>query len=390
MSPGPGLTAPSGPNASDSSSDTAHVANPTTLPVSLAPRKGVTTTTVSVQRSPVVTSPTSVSPSASAWHSQSLPQGAVYLNDVSCSGSNECMAVGDSVITTADGGTGWQVRTMPSISSSDYLASLSCVSSSSCWVDSNQGRLFHTSDGGTSWSDQTPANVQSLGAIACLQGGDCMVTGIGGPSPQGPQVWYTTDGGATWGSTRFGYSPFALSCTTAITCTLVGGCNQSGICGAVTHDGGKSWTSEAFPGVPAYSALTGISCPDSTHCVAVGVVQSPNAQQALVFYTSDGGATWNAGSAPTNPDQLYSVSCFSVESCVAVGPYVTSTPGTSPVAEVVASSDSGVHWTTEYSAPSELLRAVDCVGSGSCWGVGSTQKAGTPNSATPAYVVSNH
>jgi hypothetical protein len=327
--------------------------------------------------------------SANPWHLDVIPQNAKAPDAVSCTGSGDCMAVGNSVLTTINGGASWQSATMPPIASSDYLFAVSCITASICWADTPSGHMFHTADGGATWSEQTLAAVKGLDGISCRAGGYCVALGSGGTTSgaDGQEIFYTSDAGDHWTTVDLGTAPIlrSVSCATTTTCWAVGGSHVS-----VTHDGGQTWSQQSsFPNLGPYSFMVDISCSDTTHCVAVGVRQEPNFPfAAIVFYTSDAGTTWTQASAPSSVDQLNGVSCFSINSCVAVGIYSTSAPGSQSTAGVVATGDGGRTWTTQYTQVSRSLQDISCLGSGQCWAVGSEPVSGTPT-YFPAYIISN-
>jgi hypothetical protein len=91
-----------------------------------------------------------------------------------------------------------------------------------------------------------------------------------------------------------------------------------------TYDG-RLWQLATGPRVPPNSILTGISCPNVTECVAVGSTTRDvgNARtEESPFAESLDGETWSAlplASSPGTSGALTSVSCSSASTCVAVG-----------------------------------------------------------------------
>jgi hypothetical protein len=84
----------------------------------------------------------------------------------------------------------------------------------------------------------------------------------------------------------------------------------------VTTDGGATWTAGSRTAVGA-----AVSCPGTHVCVSVGA-KWPTASSAPptgdAFPSTDGGATWPP-MAIASPEPLFSVACRSSTSCVAVG-----------------------------------------------------------------------
>lgn len=285
------------------------------------------------------------------------------------------MAVGGSVTSTVNGGTSWQLEAMPPIANSDALVGVSCVSTSLCWVDSQYGRLFRSLDGGKTWTDQSQPNVQYMEGISCLSGGFCVAVATG-------SAWfealYTTDGGVNWTAVRLNspYGFMSVSCVTTTDCWIAGGqvgpncysgCATHAVV-AVTHDGGHTWTIQSkFPSLQSWTVLPSISCFDIDHCVAVGLYQYPgDPPTPIVVSTVDGGMIWQVDRAPQGPTELTGVSCFSMTSCLAVAP-TSSKAGT-----VIATTDGGGTWSTEFTTSAGVPDAINCPSSANCWAVGRT------------------
>jgi photosystem II stability/assembly factor-like uncharacterized protein len=68
---------------------------------------------------------------------------------------------------------------------------------------------------------------------------------------------------------------------------------------AITHDGGKTWSSSSTPG--NLTGMTQLTCTDSSQCLAfarTGTAQSATGFPTEMIVSSDGGATWTE--KPTN------------------------------------------------------------------------------------------
>lgn len=101
-------------------------------------------------------------------------------------------------------------------------------------------------------------------------------------------------------------------------------------------------------------SLTGITCPSTTQCFAVGETAF---KSAMVLASIDGGNTWKQQTVRTG-GSLTAMSCSSPTSCIGVG-------GTS----VVITTDGGTTWTTRQLG-SNSLTGVACPSSGTCVAVG--------------------
>ncbi|MBV9661611.1 MAG: exo-alpha-sialidase [Acidimicrobiales bacterium] len=209
------------------------------------------------------------------------------------------------------------------------------------------GSTVHTASGSGG-----PAAQLGTGAIS---GG---VTRLGGTAQaQAPSVVASGGGGLGPGHGAFD----AITCVSATKCLAVGaGSDGSGVVG-VTIDGAATWSA---PKVPAGTPLLdGISCGDSSHCVAVG--------QGTLLVTADGGSTWAYQAPPTAQTTLLGVACNSANSCVATG---VSPNRTGPYfGQMVRSTDGGATWSVVVLPAGMLgLGSVSCPTTTFCVAVGVT------------------
>jgi hypothetical protein len=249
----------------------------------------------------------------SAWSTQTTPNpsgGAGYqLEGVSCTAATNCTAVGqyydlstDLQLTLAEhwDGSAWSVQATPNPSggSDANLAGVSCASPTSCtavgvYYPHNTGgvqqSLVEHWDGNT-WSIQTS------------------------PNPPGGSEFFLT----------------GVSCTSATSCTAVGGYYNGNWQPLAEYWDGNAWSIQTFPSESSGWILYGVSCPSATSCTAVGTYGFGDQAQAEYW----NGSAWSAqavvnpssgGSFPYN--RLNAVSCTSATSCTAVG-YYTDTAGT--------------------------------------------------------------
>jgi hypothetical protein len=162
----------------------------------------------------------------------------------------------------------------------------------------------------------------------------------------------------------------AVSCAAATRCTAVGVSFKTGAL-IETWDG-ASWSLTTPADTGASSTLEGVSCPVAKFCVTVG------AKDSGVLIETWRGAEWTIEPAPmpANSDaNLASVSCVSRSRCVAVGTFAaTSSPYSSrPLAE----SWDGKQWTiTTTPRPAKKwsnLSSVSCPTVDDCMAVGSSR-----------------
>src|SRR5947209_8396029 len=172
-----------------------------------------------------------------------------------------------------------------------------------------------------------------------------------------------------------------MSCPSARACIAVGEVGYKGPPGAMGWDG-RRWTQESVPnpglapdsaGQP--EALTGVSCPSSTACTAVGSNAVGGRVQPLAERWD--GSRWSLEEMPEPAGVvvavLSQVSCASPVTCVAVGSYTTSRAQFFSGA-LIARWD-GVHWTVHTTPGAIELTSVSCSSSNACTAVGDSQSA---------------
>ncbi len=237
-----------------------------------------------------------------------------YLNAVSCARPNFCMAVGYynntntetsrfTLVETWDGSS-WSVTTSPSPTGFDDLNGVSCTSSTNCVA------VGYTADGtlieswnGTIWSV------------------------ISGPSED------------TYGQLE------GVSCISSSRCIAVGsfinGSGESTVLAEIWN--GTRWKITLQANIGTDDLLDGVSCSSSTSCVAVGSQNGAanDGGQTLVEYWN--GSLWSVVTSPNHQgigDTFAGVSCINSTSCVAVGTYFPSLDSDQTLIEIW----NGVHW----------------------------------------------
>ena len=167
----------------------------------------------------------------------------------------------------------------------------------------------------------------------------------------------------------------AISCVTASSCVAAGGYFSQAagkVQTLVLQWDGVSWTH-----VPSLSPgsndnyLFSVSCVSSSSCVAVGQYYSGNDSPTFVLRWD--GVSWTQMAAPspsTIANRLSSVSCVSASSCVAVGAYFDG----NVVQRTFALRWDGVSWTLmttpNNGAAANSLFSVSCVSASSCIATG--------------------
>ncbi|HXY44274.1 MAG TPA: hypothetical protein VEH29_08805 [Acidimicrobiales bacterium] len=256
-----------------------------------------------------------------------------------------------------------------------------------------QGVLV-TSDGVHWTSYLSLPSDEIVAGLSCPAVNDCVTVGAP-PGEYASNASETTDGGQSWtvlsslpatvpidtsnGVVQQSWEAFGISCPTASDCYIVGTGGgvgphptppESGVI-IGTEDGGQTWTTTVEPQSVAVE-LFSISCESPMSCVAVGDTAGPAPGVALS--TTDGGATWLSSPSPTldGVGDLVSVSCAGdnggLDICMAIG-YATTGSA------VIRSTDGGVTWSGwEFTGiPSRGgLYAISCATADDCWAMNAT------------------
>ena len=287
--------------------------------------------------------------------------------------------------------------------------SLSCASQTSCVaiVNAVQGESAEAWSG-LRWSPRPLARVPDpiLYSVSCVRGG-CVAVGSYSARCKSacPATTFSPKGThyqsralverlarGRWAVQRapspgiYGTGLLGVSCASVRACISVG-------LGYVAHSyggdllverfDGRRWTAQtlALPPeitrTPGYNgaALTGVSCPSASACVAVGSynIGFPPARATLFAEDWDGTSwTFQALTAVSNPEGSAEVSCSSMSACMIVGPrwHTAGADGGHPFAE----RWNGVSWSTQTvpapRAQNAALVAVSCPTAHACTAVG--------------------
>jgi hypothetical protein len=284
----------------------------------------------------------------SAWTVQSTPNptGAQngFLNDVWCSSSADCIAVGASfdgsstasTVVERWNGSAWRIVTSPGVSSGrgSLLLALACPAVSRCiatgYGSDKSNVLVTLAEGynGTLWSVQptVDANGAAGGAllgVACPTSSSCLAAG------------QATNGTLTeqWNGSRWQIVPSP---------------NPAGAAGA---------------------GLNGIACPARRNCIAVGGAFDLAGNPAGTLAEQWNGTLWSIQPTPTSTSGGYifwGVGCSSANACTAVGDTNTS---------VLAERWNGTAWKAQTisgppGAQGSLLAGVSCPTLTACFAVG--------------------
>jgi hypothetical protein len=304
----------------------------------------------------------------------------------------------------ADGWT-FQNVPMPSGAKSSGLGGVSCTSASACvavgWYESTSGEgpPLAESWNGSTWTPQTvPAPSGAKGTlledVSCTSPSACTAVGFYSSGVEGEGVPLAESwNGSSWtlqsvpapSGARAGGIDYleGVSCVSARACVAVGRyeISSSEELPLAESWNGSSWTLQSVPAASAgkSSGLRGVSCTSASTCTAVGWYEMGPGSESGPFAESWNGSTWTPQTVPTPggmwgglPEYLDGVSCTSASACVAVGHFITTSPGEMEDAE----SWNGSTWTPQ-SVPLPIgptdeagLASVSCTSASACTAVG--------------------
>lgn len=320
------------------------------------------------------------------------------LTGVSCFGAF-CMAVGyyfagpgitQRTLAERWNGTSWSIVASPNPGGATgaQLNGVSCTSATSCFaVGESAGTAFIERWNGSTWSIVTSPNPAGatrsrLAAVSCATADRCAAAGS------------STVGGTTrafvvrWNGTKWLLSPVptrsgavfswltGVACPTTIRCFAVGwSSNAQGADRTLIYRwNGTAWATNVSP-TPAgnsHVALNGVSCASTTSCEAVGTVLTAGFNYQG-FVERWNGTSWSQTTvnAPVpRTGGLNGVSCVSDASCFAVGDSSVQTLSWSWTVQWNGSNWSTVASPNPTKPGMSLLQSVSCSAASECLAVG--------------------
>jgi hypothetical protein len=347
---------------------------------------------------------------ATGWSLQTVPTPpsttSNSLSGVSCSSTTNCFAVGDAksggqfrFLVEHYNGASWAVQGFAGPPGQSFLQGVSCPSSSFCMAVGNysptgggQVPLVFTYNGST-WTQQIVPLVSGsagLSGVSCTSSTFCMA--VGQFTSAGLIAAWSWNGSTfTLQHTGGGFFPASLtsvSCTSSTFCAAVGYSGVQFTSGIVDpfaeFFNGSTWNGPAvpIPGNSRNSLLTGVSCPSSSNCQAVGFFSSTNGSHT--FGESYNGSGWSEQSAP--PTLTTAVfggqgadSCATGSFCWSVGEYDIGGP-VNP--QVLGDFWNGSSWQFAVlpspAGTNPGLESVSCPTASDCEAVGNTSTNGQP------------
>jgi len=330
-----------------------------------------------------------------SWTAESTPS-TQPLDGVTCPGRNACTAVGSGGVAEAWNGATWTSQPAPSTVSvpTGSMTSISCAAVDQCeavgatlygiasyvpWLTTPAAEGWN----GSAWTVQAVANPPDgdtvlLKGVSCASPTACVAVGSEFPfNLATPGAVAERWDGSSWTVLQTQDPPNgtnselnAVACPGADTCVAVGDyfSEQTG----QTLPLAELWNGTAWTVLPTahrigapHSILSGVACPTTTACLAVGAYTEP-------FAETWNGTTWALTSSPqptgaTN-SALDAVACPTATACTAVG----SADGNS-----LAEGWNGSTWTRQptptAAGASTTLLGLSCPTTTACTAVGSAQ-----------------
>ena len=276
------------------------------------------------------------------WKAQHVTGGNVpQLRAIACPDSSRCMAGGSNgsspgtgvVVRTLNAGVTWSPAPVPA--DALVIADITCTGTQECMaiiVGAMSTWSASSTDFGASWQTggSLPSSFSPGGELTCTVDGTCLVAGsvsTGSGHGQGA-VAITADGGHSWTLSTVPAGTGLLrsvTCPSSSTC-LAAGTTSTTVSGIVAArgnvlrsvDGGHTWTASVAPPLDDVYAL---GCPSAQLCIMVGGrwVGLPAISVGAVATSTDGGGTFSSAKTAYAPLPLAAVDCPTTSRCIAAG-----------------------------------------------------------------------
>jgi photosystem II stability/assembly factor-like uncharacterized protein len=189
---------------------------------------------------------------------------------------------------TADGGATWQLRSgypnCPVIFGMDFRdGSVGLVGG--VMADSGENGIFKTTDGGRTWSKKTPTSANDV----------IWMTSTRAIADEGTTIRHSLDSGETWQTIAFGVTTGLFSMARAGNSNVLLGVSGKGDVWR-SPDGGFTWI-QTLDGPGAFPDSWEIHFADEQHGWVVGT-------GGFLYYTADGGVTWQQKNSGCNAQVL--------------------------------------------------------------------------------------
>ena len=273
---------------------------------------------------------------ALTWSATSTPNGGSLtnqLNAVSCTSASFCKAVGtfqnatDTPQAMAESWNGnrWSLDSSATLSSPSFLTGVSCTSAAFCMA---VGRPNTEQWDGTSWSVVSSPIPDSgtVSAVSCTSPTMCMAAGSYYDTENDlPQTLVATWNGVSWSVSPSPNEGTGYNVLDGVSCSNSSFCIADGTAGAlalIESWNGSTWSIDSSPEPGTdYDYLDGVTCSSTTFCMAVGNDFTGNQDSTLA--ESWNGTSWSVSPSlsPGYGEELLGASCTAPTNCVSVGYY---------------------------------------------------------------------
>ena len=300
--------------------------------------------------------------------------GTSQLNAITCPTSTSCVAVGSGLVDGTSEGVVVPISngtpgTPQDVSGVTNLTAVACATATQC--DAIGGTNIVPITGGSPGTPQTTSVF--LESVACASSSNCVAVGNNG----GPEGVPITDGVV---GSPIDYP--ANEDINLVTCPTSSGCNgygmeQDTLClphlGCMTSyylvvltlgPDGTFVSENQF--ADAFTAIYGVSCPNSTTCYGTAELDAP-----VLTILEDTGPTGGAFGIP-NGTGAFALACPSVTTCVATGQVAVSGGQEGAVAGINNVVPSTPVLIPGVSGPGAGLSGVSCATTTTCFAVGAS------------------
>ena len=336
---------------------------------------------------------TPASAASSSWNVSVVPwstpgPSAQQLNAVACPAPGTCFAVGDETgvsgqeapLVESTSGHGWKYAVLP-LFPGDLLG-IACTSKTACLAvgSAKKGAIVERYNGAHWTASTLPDSTKAtLRAIACASRSRCIAVGSrdGGAGEPAAVPAADTWNGVRWTvdslpATKSAASLSGIACPTTTWCMAVGG-------EFAYQFAGGTWRASR----PSGFSASGVSCTRVGRCVAVGETAAGNAASWTLPSNK-----WSRVKLPASLADgggLSGVFCLSPTRCLAVGTYAGDCPQCGNTNGEVLSLNSG-KWTSVASIGGGVT-GVACTSAAACVAVGYNETLGNPTGQLYPYVL---
>lgn len=281
-----------------------------------------------------------------------------------------CAAVGTSPGDTAaafisrDGGSTWSRAHLPVGIAG--ISGMYCASVVTC-IAVSRGAILRSTNFGATWqpvADPTPG--AELRSVSCTSTTVCIIAGYYNGTAMGTMgvILVSRSSGLSWGIASI---PRWMPGLAAVGCSSSGFCITAGYMILVTEDAGSSWQFRSASHNLA-ATVASISCVKPTTCYALGPGVASQRGHTIIFFTTNGGATFEALPILHGPANASTIACVAEQSCDAAASPIAA-HGSSPenTGTFLSTTDGGATWNT-HALPAQIraVSSLQCASHTTC------------------------